>query len=354
MTSKLNLLTAFLLLAIIITIKECQASSSTTISSRYTNNNFANPTSNNNYNNELDKYGIVNIVKSPTTSPSNSYGSDKEEEYVTSFYKRVRNKHRCNLFGKVLEECSSHHGGVNVRSGSIGGDRSESFGRSGMDEQQSVQSSGYDGIDHSLDHYFDHELRTSSSIPSSSSSAMHDDAQYGQQQQKSTYSANVELTPSSSSSSSRAQAVRGGGGGGRRMVQNPRTFVSKTIWAPPRSGRSHYRGKGSHAHRNTIDTSLDLDFDNDEYDSSSHLEDDIQDILDGVLDDNGDESCGRAVGGLDEHHHLGLLRVPCSIAVNSGEATQYASSHGTSLKSWVLNAHTTHIHFFLTLISQNS
>jgi len=346
MTSKLNLLTALLLLAII-TIKECQASSSTTISSRYTNNNFANPTSNNN--NELDKYGIVNevtIVKSPSSSPSNSYGSDKEEEYVTSFYKRVRSKHRCNLFGKVLE-CSSNHGSVGVSENGLG--RSVS----GVDDHQQ-SSQGCDGIDHSLDHYFDHELRTSSSTTTQDASLV----THGYGQQKYTHSAHVELTPYSSSSSSRAQAVRGGGGATKRMLHKPRTFVSKvhasdygldeldmdsdttsssrarsrseTIWAPPRASgyknrRSH--SQNGHSHR-SMDHSVDFDFDTDEYDSSLNLEDDIQDILDGVeLEEEEVHSSGSV--GLDEHHHLGLLRVPCSIAVNSGEATQYASSHGT-------------------------
>ena len=342
MTSKLNLISALLILAI--TIKECQAS--TTINSGYTNNNFANPTStnnnsnfNNNNNNELDKYGIVNevnIVKSPSSSnhPNGKNGDDKE--YVTSFYKRVRNKHRCNLFGKVLEECSSNHGSADgVKSGSIGGSES-GLGRSVSSDdkqRQSVQSSGYDGIDHSLDHYFDHELRTSSSSTPSSSSTTHDNARYGQQQ----------LAPSSSS---RAQAVRGGAT--RSMVQKPSTFVSETIWAPPRASQRDVRSS-----RSTVNTSQDYHFENDEYNSSPNLEDDIQDILDGVLEDDGDDSCTASAVHLDEHHHLGLLRVPCSIAVNSGEATHHASSHGTSLKSVLLlsglvlflNEHITHLHF---------
>ena len=274
----------------------------------------------------------VSIVKSPTSSLTLSLSAnhpngrkigdkEEEEEYVTSFYKRVRNKHRCNLFGKVLEECSSQH-----QSG-VGG-----VSRSGSDmvnEQQSVQSSGYDGIDHSLDHYFDHELRTSSS------STPYDSAQgYGQQQQQHK-SAHAE-TPysSSSSSSSRAQAVRGGGGG-RRMVHKPSTFASETIWAPPRA--SGYKNRRSHSHGGTSQScrsahhSVDLDFDNDEYDSSLNLEDDIQDILDGIELEDEDDSCiSGSVDSVGEHHHLGLLRVPCSIAVNCGEATHHASSHGTS------------------------
>jgi len=209
----------------------------------------------------------------------------------------------------------------------------ESTQRMIEEEESAIRSRNpnhHDG-DHSLDHYFDHQLNSNNRHGSSYNNSKKEKEKEREERKPALRAA--ELT-----------SVRGGGVTERRrngrLVQSP-AFVTTDkkgdIWSP-RDGRSSQKRHSSRKHHSR-------DFEEEMYDSEEedYDDEDVQDML-----DEGEEYEQQ------QQHHLGLLRVPCSIAVNCGEATHHASSHGTSLKSWVLNAHTTHIHFFLTLISQNS
>lgn len=193
----------------------------------------------NNYSNKVD------VIKSEPQA---------DKEYITSFYKRVREKHRAN-FGRQLESHAQSTQFENNQSGNL-------------QQQHCSSEHGSDGShshyyheDHSLDHYFDHQL-------SSSSHNKHNHHRH-----KKPVLRAAEVT--SSSPSDAARSVRGGGAGaGTKLIHKP-SFVAK-------------------AKQNNIWS-----------DHANEGDDDFP----------------------PNEHHLGLLRVPCSIAVNSGEATQhYASS----------------------------
>ena len=186
----------------------------------------------------------VNVIKSEPQA---------DEEYITSFYKRVREKHRAN-FGRQLESHAQSTQFENNQSGNL-------------QQQHCSSEHGSDGShshyyheDHSLDHYFDHELSSSS----------HNKHTHHRHKKPVLRAAEV----TSASPCDAARSVRGGGAGaGTKLVHKP-SFVAKAkqnIWS----------------------------------DDGNEGDDDFP----------------------PNEHHLGLLRVPCSIAVNSGEATQhYASS----------------------------
>ena len=173
------------------------------------------------------------------------------------------------------------------------------------EEESAIRSRNpnhHDG-DHSLDHYFDHQLN--SNYHGSGSN-------YKREEKKPALRA-AELT-----------SVRGGGAAAtaerrrKRLVQSP-AFVTTDkkgdIWSP-RDGRSHEtRRSSSRGHHGR-------EFEEDEFDLDEEGYD--EDVQEDMFDEGEYEQ---------QQHHLGLLRVPCSIAVNSGEATQYASSQGTSLTS---------------------
>ena len=107
------------------------------------------------------------------------------------------------------------------------------------------------------------------------------------------------------------------------MVQSP-AFVTTDkkgdIWSP-RDGRSHE--KRDRRSNNSSRKHHSRDFEEDTYDleEEGYDEEDVQEDM----FDEGEQQ--------QQQHHLGLLRVPCSIAVNSGEATHHASSHGMSFIS---------------------
>ena len=173
------------------------------------------------------------------------------------------------------------------------------------EEENAIRSRNpnhHDG-DHSLDHYFDHQLNSN-----------HGSSYKKKEEEKKPALRAAELT-----------SVRGGGAATaerrrRRLVQSP-AFVTTDkkgdIWSP-RDGRSHEkrdrRSNSSRKHH-----SRDFEEDMYELEEEGYDEEDVQEDM----FDEGEEE--------QQQHHLGLLRVPCSIAVNCGEATQYASSHGTSL-----------------------
>ena len=242
----------------------------------------------------------VNVIKSEPQA---------DEEYITSFYKRVREKHRAN-FGRQLESHAQSTQFENNQSGNL-------------QQQHCSSEHGSDGShshnyheDHSLDHYFDHQL-------SSSSHNKHDQCRH-----KKPVLRAAEVT--SSSPCDAARSVRGGGAeAGTKLVHKP-SFIAKAkqnIWSPNGGGnkyesRSYIQegGQSNHYHQQSLEeeeqSDPDEDYDYDEYDDEEDLQPSTYDHA-----NEGDDDFPP------NEHHLGLLRVPCSIAVNSGEATQhYASS----------------------------
>ena len=173
-----------------------------------------------------------------------------------------------------------------------------------IEEEESAIRSRNDG-DHSLDHYFDHQLNSNH----------HGSYKKKEEERKPALRA-AELT-----------SVRGGGAAATaerrrngRLVQSP-AFVSTDkkgdIWSPRESRNSQKRHSNGRGHSRDFEDEYDLEEEG--YDDEVQVED---------MFDEGEEY-------EEQQHHLGLLRVPCSIAVNSGEATHqhHASSNGTSLKS---------------------
>jgi hypothetical protein len=179
---------------------------------------------------------------------------EMEEECVTSFYRRVREKRRALLNGPQFDQP-----------------------RSARDD------------DYLLDSSLDSLAAATSSSTSSSSGG-------------------------SDGGSSMARSVRGGGGGA--SSRRPRLLSSSTsLWGMP-SGERHRRGEGGgqqirspirHDHRRRHDR------------NSQGRQDDVVPLR---------SECGfhelleEEDDGEKQPHHphcLGLLRVPCSIAINSGE-----------------------------------
>ena len=248
----------------------------------------------NNYSNKVD------VIKSEPQA---------DEEYITSFYKRVREKHRAN-FGRQLESHAQSTQFENNQSGNL-------------QQQHCSSEHGSDGShshyyheDHSLDHYFDHQLSSSS----------HNKHNHHRHKKPVLRAAEV----SSSSPCDAARSVRGGGAGaGTKLVHQP-SFVAKAkqnIWSPNDGGNNyesrsytHAGGQSNHYHQQSLEeeeqSDPDEDYDYDEYDDEEDLQPSTYDHA-----NEGDDDFPP------NEHHLGLLRVSCSIAVNSGEATQhYASS----------------------------
>jgi len=183
----------------------------------------------------------------------------------------------------------------------------ESTQRMIEEEENAIRSRNNHDGDHSLDHYFDHQLNSK-----------HHGSSYNNKKEEERKPAlrAAELT-----------SVRGGGAAvtaekrrRRRLVQSP-AFVTTDkkgdIWSP-RDGRSHekrHSSSSSRGHHSREFKENMYDLEEEGYDAEDVQEEDMF--------DEGEEY-------EQQQHHLGLLRVPCSIAVNSGEATHHASSHGTS------------------------
>lgn len=202
---------------------------------------------------------------------------ETDDEYTTNFYKRVQDNKRRAMFGS-------------------------------MSSDEERQYSTRRNEDHSLDHYFDHRL------PSSS--------QHNMKEGKSKLAA-AESPDEPLSSSEGARSVRGG--------------ASSTATLPPRPAfwrrSSHHHGRsGRHDHHPEDDIPSSLrgnrhhgrsieDFDDDEHcDPYGYTATD--EMEDGEY--QGDEDYA------DHHHHSALLRVPCKIAVNSGEASAGQRHHTDS------------------------
>ena len=262
----------------------------------------------------------LNVVK--------RHEEEEEEEYVTSFYTRVRDKRRA-MFGRQLQQ---------------------------HDNEQSQQGAN---LDHSLDHYFDQLLLSSSrskmkteakvtSSPVQSSSAarrvrggaasrltrpslarhLHRDVagEHGHYQ--------------AAASSANAAAASAGQGEGSKSESSSSHFERQrnhNHHSHPRA-RSHSSHQGRqnihHSHRQNRSEGQDYDdghFDAQDYNSASY---------DGQYDDYDDnesyhsrDADEQAADEGDDYpeHHLGLLRVPCSIAINSEEASLgHHHQHGCS------------------------
>lgn len=180
------------------------------------------------------------------------------------------------------------------------------------EEENAIRSRNpnhHDG-DHSLDHYFDHQLNSNHHGSSYNNSKKEKEKE--REERKPALRA-AELTSVRGGAAATAERRR------KRLVQSP-AFVTTDkkgdIWSP-RDGRSSQKRRSSssrgHQHNREFDEN-EYDFEEEGYD-----EDAEEDMF------NEGEECEQ------QQHHLGLLRVPCSIAVNCGEATHHASSHGTSL-----------------------
>jgi len=169
-----------------------------------------------------------------------------QEEYVTGFYKRVRDKRRA-FFGRQLQQ---HE-----------------------EQQQQLHPRG-DNKDHSLDHYFDHPLLLSTyrtKGPSSPAPA-----------------------PSPSLTSSAARSVRGG-----EVAAISSASADQGESRCSKSETSSYPRARSCNHYSDIDSHRDSQYDDyDDYDSHH----------------------SRDVDRQDPDHYLGLLRVPCNIAINQEDA----------------------------------
>jgi len=265
----------------------------------------------------------VNVIKSEPQA---------DEEYITSFYKRVREKHRAN-FGRQLES----HG------------HSSQADHKG-DNLQQHQEDGSDSLhqyyheDHSLDHYFDHQLSSS-----------HDNKQHNHPRYKKPVLRAAEVTSTSSSPSDAARSVRGGGvGAGRKLVHKP-SFVAKAkqnIWSPREGGNTYESrsydhaggGQSNHYHQHSFEDE-DMMSDSDE-DYDDYYDYDDEEDLQSFTHDYGDDNEGEDDFPPNEHH-LGLLRVPCSIAVNSGEATHHYDSSSSHDGTYVVSSNTVvYIHSF--------
>jgi len=174
----------------------------------------------------------------------------------------------------------------------------ESTQRMIEEEESAIRSRNNHDGDHSLDHYFDHQLNSN-----------HGSYNKREEVKKPALRA-AELT-----------SVRGGGAAAtaerrrKRLVKSP-AFVTTDkkgdIWSP-RDGRSHEKRGRSNSRGHYFDED-EFDLEEEGYDEDVQQED---------MFDEGEEY-------EEQQHHLGLLRVPCSIAVNCGEATHHASSHGKS------------------------
>ena len=167
-----------------------------------------------------------------------------------------------------------------------------------IEEEESAIRSRNDG-DHSLDHYFDHQLNSN-----------HGSSSYNKREEERKPALRAaELTSVRGGAAATAEKRR------KRLVQSP-AFVTTDkkgdIWSP-RDGRSHKKRRSSRGHHGR-------DFEEDEFDLEEGYDDEVQ--VEDMFDEGEEYE--------QQQHHLGLLRVPCSIAVNCGEATHHASSHGTS------------------------
>jgi len=172
------------------------------------------------------------------------------------------------------------------------------------EEESAIRSRNNHDGDHSLDHYFDHQLNSNHG------------SSYNKEKREERKPAlrAAELT-----------SVRGGGASvtaerrKKRLVQSP-AFVTPDkkgdIWSP-RDGRSSQKRHSSSSSRGHQHS---REFEEDMYDLEEEGYD-AEDVQEEDMFDEGEEE--------QQQHHLGLLRVPCSIAVNCGEATHHASSHGT-------------------------
>lgn len=213
-------------------------------------------------------------------------GPEKEEEYVTSFYKRVRDKRRA-MFGKLM---SSPHDEAGVGSGEGGGFRVD----------------GDRHFDHSLDHYFDHQL----SPP----------AHRYYSRDESTSAAPPSPSPSPSSA---ARSVRGGGATPRVVARpSPSSEDASTsnIERRPRQQQQQSQGanKINHHHNRARRRH------HSRPSQSQHpnlIPEDDGDRDTTLFEPHFDEYEATGEGDDYPDHHRGLLRVPCSIAINAGEAS---------------------------------
>ncbi|KAL9182945.1 hypothetical protein ACHAXT_004224 [Thalassiosira profunda] len=223
-----------------------------------------------------------------------------DEEYVTDFYRRVRDKRKA-FFGRQLRE----HDAL---------------------EQRSSE-------DHSLDHYFDHDLAPGPRHRASSKNG--NDQKWNEAGAVKTSSCAVSRVrgggtaemarPSSHEPFHCSAAGRGGHGDRGRHHREEDAWRGESGHPPRRHGRrghrdSHARGVDGHHHghrsHHAQEHSL---FDDDDEEGDLF---DTQDYYDELDQQGGDDY---------PEHHLGLLRVPCSIAINSGEASSHhhSSSHSS-------------------------
>ena len=231
-----------------------------------------------------------------------------DEEYVTDFYRRVRDKRKA-FFGRQLRE----HDAL---------------------EQRSSE-------DHSLDHYFDHDLASGPRHRAASKNCDQELNEAGAAKSSSCAVSRVrgggtaEMARPSSHEPFHCSAAGRGGHGDRGRHREEDAWRGDSGHPPRRHGRrhhsSHTRGVDGHrhghrGHHHSQEPSL-FDEDDDEGDLF-----DVQDYYDELDQQGGDDY---------PEHHLGLLRVPCSIAINSGEASghHHSSSHASHPREHQVGSH---------------